>query len=46
MELSLDLGGLPIIVADTAGLRKTEDFVENIGIQRAENASVLFLYAQ
>lgn len=38
MELSLDIGGLPIIVADTAGLRKTEDCVESIGVQRAENA--------
>lgn len=38
MELSLDIGGLPVIIADTAGLRKTEDVVEKIGVQRAENA--------
>lgn len=43
MELSLDIGGLPVIIADTAGLRKTEDVVEKIGVQRAENASVPFL---
>jgi tRNA modification GTPase len=37
LELSLDIGGLPIIVADTAGLRKTNDLVESIGIERATN---------
>ncbi|KAJ3713861.1 tRNA modification GTPase GTPBP3 [Lentinula raphanica] len=37
LELSLDIGGLPIIVADTAGLRATDDLVENIGIERAKN---------
>ncbi|PIL36674.1 hypothetical protein GSI_00363 [Ganoderma sinense ZZ0214-1] len=31
LELSLDIGGLPVIVADTAGLRKTDDVVEKIG---------------
>lgn len=44
MELSLDIGGLPILVADTAGLRQTEDVVESIGVQRAENASASFPY--
>ncbi|KAF8632008.1 hypothetical protein AX17_004952 [Amanita inopinata Kibby_2008] len=38
LELSLDIGGLPIIVADTAGLRKTKDVVEQIGVQRATKA--------
>ena len=42
IELSLDIGGLPIIVADTAGLRKSKDVVEQIGIQRATKAYVLF----
>ncbi|EEB96645.1 hypothetical protein MPER_04185, partial [Moniliophthora perniciosa FA553] len=37
LEVSLDIGGLPVIVADTAGLRQTEDVVENIGIERARN---------
>ncbi|TFK56232.1 tRNA modification GTPase GTPBP3 [Heliocybe sulcata] len=37
LELSLDIGGLPVIVADTAGLRDTEDMVEKIGIDRAMN---------
>ena len=36
LELSLDIGGLPVIVADTAGLRKTNDVVESIGVHRAE----------
>jgi len=36
----LDIGGLPVIVADTAGLRHTEDVVESIGIDRAKKASV------
>ncbi|KAF8351015.1 tRNA modification GTPase TrmE [Amanita rubescens] len=38
LELSLDIGGLPIIVVDTAGLRKSGDVVERIGIQRATKA--------
>ncbi|GLB33395.1 putative tRNA modification GTPase TrmE [Lyophyllum shimeji] len=38
LELSLDIGGLPVIVADTAGLRITDDLVESIGIERAQNA--------
>ncbi|KAK7060113.1 mitochondrial splicing system protein [Paramarasmius palmivorus] len=37
LEVSLDIGGLPVIVADTAGLRQTEDLVESIGIERAKN---------
>lgn len=36
MELSLDIGGLPVSVADTAGLRETVDEVEQIGIERAQ----------
>ncbi|KAF8897157.1 tRNA modification GTPase TrmE [Infundibulicybe gibba] len=38
LELSLDIGGIPVIVADTAGLRKTSDVVERIGIERAKKA--------
>ncbi|KIY45972.1 tRNA modification GTPase TrmE [Fistulina hepatica ATCC 64428] len=38
LELSLDIDGLPVIVADTAGLRKSEDLVESIGIERARAA--------
>ncbi|KLO08269.1 hypothetical protein SCHPADRAFT_922652 [Schizopora paradoxa] len=35
MEVTVDIGGVAIIVADTAGLHDTADFVEQIGIQRA-----------
>ncbi|KAJ6567268.1 hypothetical protein DFH09DRAFT_1034395 [Mycena vulgaris] len=38
LELSLDIGGIPVIVSDTAGLRKTDDPVELIGVERAKNA--------
>lgn len=38
LEISLDIGGMPVIVADTAGLRKTSDLVESIGIERARAA--------
>ena len=43
LELSLDIGGLPVVVADTAGLRKTIDEVEKIGVQRAARACVCWL---
>jgi tRNA modification GTPase len=38
LEVSLDLGGLPITICDTAGLRHTTDLVEGIGVKRATNA--------
>jgi tRNA modification GTPase len=45
LELSLDIGGLPVLVADTAGLRETADEVERIGIERAQKACVdLFFF--
>jgi tRNA modification GTPase len=42
LSLSLDIGGLPIIISDTAGLRKTDDVVESIGVARAYEAYVGF----
>lgn len=38
LSLSLDIGGLPVIISDTAGLRQTKDVVESIGIERAHQA--------
>jgi len=35
LEISLNLGGFPVVVADTAGLRDTDDLVEQIGVARA-----------
>ncbi|KAL1937591.1 hypothetical protein VTO73DRAFT_13086 [Trametes versicolor] len=38
LEVSLDIGGLPVIIADTAGLRHTTDVVEKIGVERARKS--------
>jgi len=35
VEVHLDLGGYPVILADTAGLRETTDVIENEGVRRA-----------
>jgi tRNA modification GTPase len=35
IEVRMDLGGLPVTMLDTAGLRETVDVVEGLGIQRA-----------
>ena len=35
IEVHLDLGGYPLVVADTAGLRDSDDEVEQEGIRRA-----------
>jgi len=37
IEVPLSLGGVPIRLTDTAGLRETEDEVEAIGVGRAED---------
>ncbi|MFN2443530.1 MAG: tRNA uridine-5-carboxymethylaminomethyl(34) synthesis GTPase MnmE, partial [Thermoanaerobaculia bacterium] len=36
---TIELGGLPVMVVDTAGLRKTSDEVEGIGVARAREAA-------
>ena len=35
IEVHLDLGGYPVVVADTAGLRRTADRIEDEGVRRA-----------
>ena len=39
VEVALDLDGLKVMVTDTAGLRKSSDIVEKIGIERARQAA-------
>jgi len=36
IEVPLSLGGVPVRLTDTAGLRETDDQVEAIGVERAE----------
>lgn len=38
LEVNLDIHGLPVILADTAGLRETHDKIESIGIEKAKQA--------
>lgn len=35
IEVRMDLNGLPVTILDTAGLRQTDDTIENLGIERA-----------
>jgi tRNA modification GTPase len=35
IEVHLDLGGYPVILADTAGLRESKDVIESEGVRRA-----------
>lgn len=39
VEESADIGGVPLVLVDTAGLRETLDVVERIGVERAESAA-------
>jgi tRNA modification GTPase len=49
IEVAIDLGGYPVVLADTAGLRDSEDPIEQEGkrraVQRAEQAEIrLFVF--
>ena len=50
IEVRMDLGGLPVTLLDTAGLRDTEDAVEGMGIalalKRAESADLRVFLAE
>lgn len=35
VETPLDIGGFPVLLSDTAGLRETDDYVEREGVVRA-----------
>jgi tRNA modification GTPase len=37
IEVRMDLGGLPVTLLDTAGLREAADEIEEIGVQRARD---------
>jgi len=38
IEESIDLLGVPAVLADTAGISKTEDLVEQLGVERSRSA--------
>ena len=37
---SIDIGGVPVLLTDTAGLRETSDNIETLGIERTHRAMV------
>ena len=47
IEEIINIKGIPLVLKDTAGIRKTEDIVENIGVEKSkkfiENADLVLL---
>ncbi|XP_064621037.1 tRNA modification GTPase GTPBP3, mitochondrial-like [Lineus longissimus] len=41
VETPLNIGGYPVLLSDTAGLRQTEDVIEKEGVKRAVNRAQL-----
>jgi tRNA modification GTPase len=39
VEATLDIGGFPVVLGDTAGIRNTPDLIEKEGIERAAQAT-------
>ena len=39
LEETATLGGLAVVLTDTAGIRETGDLVERLGVQRAQDAA-------
>ena len=35
---SIDIGGIPVVLIDTAGMRETDDSIESLGIERTRRA--------
>ncbi|CAL4079263.1 unnamed protein product, partial [Meganyctiphanes norvegica] len=50
LETTLDIGGYPVILSDTAGLRETDDIVESEGVKRAldraQNADLVLILVE
>lgn len=38
IELHIDIGDFPVVLSDTAGIRETDDVIENMGIIRSREA--------
>ena len=40
LEEQINLSGITLNLIDTAGIRKTDDYVENIGVNKAKNFEI------